>query len=58
MSDLSDDIIKDIAGGLTDRCYLYEGKAMAQEILRRRNAEKAAATAPTNPPGLPYPFHP
>lgn len=56
IEDLPTDIVKAIAEG-SGRCYPYEGKRMAQEILRRRAAEQAAA-APPNPPGLPYPFHP
>lgn len=54
--DLPDDIVKQIAEG-TGRCYSYEGKRMAQEIVRRRAAEQAAAkTAATTLPPLPLPF--
>ena len=43
-ADLSQELIKQIAEG-SGRCYNYEGKRMAQEILRRRAAEEAAAKA-------------
>ncbi len=43
-NDLPTEIVKIIAEG-SGRCYSYEGKRMAQEIMRRRAAEQAAAAA-------------
>lgn len=57
IEDLPTDIVKAIAEG-SGRCYPYEGKRMAQEILRRRAADIAAAAAANPPPVFPYSFHP
>lgn len=54
--DLPLDIVKQIAES-SGRCYAYEGKRMAQEIMRRRAAELEAARATQLPP-LPYSLHP
>lgn len=44
MTDLSTDLLKQLATG-TGRCYNHEGKAMAAEILRWREAAAKAAAA-------------
>jgi hypothetical protein len=57
MTTLDDELLKKIATG-SGRTYPHEGKAMAEELIRRRAAEKAAATPPPTPTGyggMPYP---
>lgn len=60
MSDkLTDDLLKTIANG-SGRCYGYEGRAMARELLewREKAAKAAQAASAQGSIGQPYPFHP
>lgn len=63
-ADLTDELLKTIANS-AHRCYGHEGRAMAAELIRRREAEKKAlsqqgqgGSAVGGLAGLPHPFHP
>lgn len=53
---LSDELLKTISTG-TGRCYAYEGRAMASELIERRAREASAAKAAPSfgAAALPYP---
>jgi len=59
MTQLSDELVKQLAEAKAPHAYSHEVKAMAQEIRERRAAEaKLAQTQPIPHPGLggiPYP---
>lgn len=66
MSDLTDELLKRIAES-PSRCYGNEGRAMAAELIRRREAERKALSQQGQGnstavgggyAGLPHPFHP
>jgi hypothetical protein len=50
---LDDELLKKIATG-SGRTYPHEGKAMAEELIKRRAVEAAAKLGSTQP--IPYPW--
>jgi len=54
MTDLTDDLLKHLAEG-SGRCYPHEGKAMAQELIRRRAAANTPQPASNPYGGIPIP---
>ena len=57
MNELPQDIVKQIAEG-SGRCYNYEGKRLAQEVLRYRAAAAKAAAAAQAAAAPPAPLPP